>query len=75
MEHLFKTAMEVEGKQIPFEVVFDHERYIFQPGEGSQLGEFTLERTHDVWKDEGDLAPGLRQQAVDALERYLMKQH
>jgi len=75
MEHLFSTTMEVEGTQIPFEVVFDHERYIFQPGGGSDLQEFALERTHDEWKDEGGIAPALRQQAVDALERYLMKQH
>ena len=76
MEHLFSTNISVANRPVRFEVNFDHEKYIFQP-ETSEMhsGAFSLRRDHDEWHEEGKLSPEIKSQAVEVLEKYLMKQH
>lgn len=77
MEDLFSTSLKVNGQDINYRVVFDHEKYIFlssTPGQTS-YGSFLFWIEHDDWRDEGGLPPDIRNQAIDALEKYLMRQH
>jgi hypothetical protein len=76
MEELFIASIDINGKNIPYQVVFDHEQYQFQPAEaGSQLQSFFLVRSEDEWKDPSGLPAQIKQQAIEALESYLLRQH
>ena len=76
MEHLFSTNISVNNQNISYSVVFDHEKYIFIPeGAGKTFPSFSFRREHDEWHDQELLSPEIRQQALDALENYLLKQH
>jgi hypothetical protein len=74
MEDLFTTQLQVNGSKVQFRVVFDHEQYIFLP-EMNEAGKFSVRREHDEWQVENQIPQELRSQAVEALERYLLKQH
>jgi len=76
MEHLFSTSISISNRPVRFEVNFDHEQYIFQPSSGEMHSDsFSLKRDHDEWHEEGKLSPEIKTQAVDVLEKYLLKQH
>jgi hypothetical protein len=71
MEYLFSTHIEHQ----PYRVVFDKEKYIFLPdADDDKLKSFSVRRTHDEWMDDG-LSEQTRKEAIEALDRYLMKQH
>lgn len=71
MEELFK-ALIVNAQ---YKVEFGNEEYLFQPVNGNENVSFSLRREHDEWHGAEDLSPETRQEAVDALEKYLLKQH
>ena len=71
MEELFK-ALIVNAQ---YKVEFGTEEYLFQPVNGNENVSFSLRREHDEWHGAEDLSPEIRQEAVDALEKYLLKQH
>jgi hypothetical protein len=76
MEDLFSTNITINNESIRYHVVFDHENYIFHlESDNKSFPDFSLKRAHDEWHEQGSLLPEIKQQAVDALERYLMKQH
>jgi hypothetical protein len=76
MEDLFSTNIRINNENIRYHVVFDKENYIFHlESEDKSFPDFSLKREHDEWHEQASLSPDLKQQAVDALERYLMKQH
>jgi hypothetical protein len=76
MEHLFSTNIAVNGENTVYHVVFDHEKYIFTPEvENEALPSFSFIREHDEWHDGTQLSPGIKKQALEALEKYLLKQH
>lgn len=76
MEDLFSTSLAIDNRSVPYRVHFDKEQYIFTAAEdGSPLPGFALRRSHDNWEEVGTLAPGIKQQATEALERYLLQQH
>ena len=76
MEDLFSAQLLLEGKQVPYRVVFENEKYVFQ-GEGSNgnVQTFSIKRENDEWHEQGSLPANLKKQAVDALEAYLLQQH
>lgn len=75
-EHLFETTLMFEGRPLKFDVVFHDEKYHFQStGEEPAQLRFTFARVHDEWKEEGKVPDNLQSQAVDALEKYLLRQH
>ena len=75
MEELFKATLLINSEGTQYTVVFDHEEYIFQPIGGNEPGKFSLRREHDEWHGGENLPGEARQQAIDALENYLLKQH
>jgi len=74
MEPLFTTDIIIEGQNKLFNVFFSEEAYHFEP-EDNEGQSFTARREADEWKLTGAVAPIARQQAVDALDRYLLSQH
>ena len=76
MEDLFSTSIAVNNQSITYRVVFDQEQYVFlSEKEGQQAPAISFRREHDQWVGEEQLSPAVRDQAIDALERYLLKQH
>lgn len=76
MEDLFSTSLAINGRTVPYHVHFDREAYIFAAQEeGAEHPRFVLRRAHDAWEGEEHLDPAVRQQAVEALDRYLLRQH
>jgi hypothetical protein len=76
MEDLFSTNIAVDNENIIYRVVFDQEKYVFlSEANQKKFPSFSFRRQHDEWLDQELLPPEIRKQAVDALERYLLKQH
>ena len=76
MEYLFTTSLAADEKNMEYRVFFDNEKYQFLPqGGDDNSGSFSFKREHDEWHDVGTIAPQLRQQALQALEEYLLAQH
>jgi hypothetical protein len=76
MEDLFSVTLNINNQPVKYQVVFDHEAYIFTEASGAQgLPVFSFRRGHDEWQDQQPAPPELRMQALEALERYLLKQH
>ena len=76
MEDLFSVALNVNNEEVKYHVVFDHEAYIFTESSVERnLPVFSFRRGHDEWLDQQPAPPEIRAQALEALERYLLKQH
>lgn len=76
MENLFSTNIAVNDKNVSYHVFFDHERYIFEPQtKEGQFPSFSFKREHDEWHEQESVSPQLKQQAINALEKYLLAQH
>jgi hypothetical protein len=76
MEHLFSVNIAVDQQNVRYNVVFDQEQYVFHSEAGNKtLRSFSFRREHDEWKEQELLPPEIRQQAIDSLENYLLKQH
>ena len=74
MEDLFSVQLPVNGRKVAFKVVFDQEQYNFLP-DNAEAGRFFIRRVHDEWQVQENVSDELRVQAVEALDRYLLKQH
>ncbi|MCU7550664.1 hypothetical protein OCK74_16210 [Chitinophagaceae bacterium LB-8] len=76
MESIFTTNISIGNKSASYHVYFDHEKYIFMPEPPEEgLPTFSIKREHDEWHDQDPIDPDLKDQAVEALEGYLLKQH
>ena len=76
MEHLFATNIAVNHENVNYRVVFDKEKYVFlSKPDNVSFPSFSFIREHDEWHEQELLPPDIKTQAVDALERYLLKQH
>lgn len=76
MEDLFSTNLAINNQNIVYNVIFDNEKYVFLSEAGNtEFPSFSFRREHDEWLDQELLSPEIKKQAIDALERYLMKQH
>jgi hypothetical protein len=76
MEDLFSTNLAINNENVNYRVIFDNEQYVFlSDADNKSFSRFSFRRDHDEWKDQDMLPPEIRKQAVDALERYLLKQH
>lgn len=74
MEELFSTRLSLDNEMKEYHVVFNKDLYTFHATDGATLS-FSLRREHDEWHEESDLPPTVKEQAIEALEKYLMKQH
>ena len=76
METLFSTELSVNNKNVVYQVYFDNEKYVFQlQTTDNAPSSFSFKRGHDEWLEEKVIAPQLKQQAIEALENYLLAQH
>jgi len=75
MENLFSTTIAIENENVNYHVFFDNEKYVFQSQSGKAYPTFSLKREHDEWHNQEFLPSDLKEQAIDALEKYLFKQH
>jgi hypothetical protein len=76
MEHLFSTRLTLHHESAVYRVDFDHEKYIFTPEvEGPAFPSFSFIREHDEWHEQAPVPHEMKKHALDALERYLLKQH
>ncbi|MBO9681699.1 MAG: hypothetical protein J7502_03320 [Flavisolibacter sp.] len=76
MEDLFSTNIAVNNENVNYRVIFDNEKYIFlSEADNKAFPAFSFRRAHDEWLDQGLLPPDIKNQAIDALDKYLLKQH
>ncbi len=76
MEFLFTTTLTTNKVDAEYQVYFDQEKYMFLPDANDKnLSSFSFKREHDEWHDQNKVAPQLKQQAIGALEKYLLAQH
>lgn len=74
MEALFNPTIIIDGQPQDYAVTFKEDAYHFTP-QGGNASPFRLRREEDEWKLDGQLAPIAKDQAVSALEHYLLSQH
>jgi len=76
MEDLFSTNIAVNNENINYRVVFDNEKYVFlSEADNKAFPSFSFRRENDQWQDGELLPPEIKKQAVETLEKYLLKQH
>jgi hypothetical protein len=76
MENLFSTNLTIEGQNLPYKVVFEDDRYVFlSEDHASAYASFFFKRENDEWQSMDALPPEIRDQALEALEDFLLKQH
>jgi hypothetical protein len=75
MEPLFTTHIIINGESRNFDVHFEKDQYIFRSEDSGQNTGFSVVRKDDTWKINGELPEIASQQAVSALEHYLLSQH
>jgi hypothetical protein len=76
MEDLFSTNLAVNNQNINYRVIFEDDRYTFlSEADNKEFSAFSFKRENDAWLDQELLPPDIKNQAIDALERYLLKQH
>ena len=74
MEALFTTSIIINGQPQAYSVTFKDDAYQFSP-DGGNAASFELQRAADEWLLKGELASIAKDQAVSALEQYLLSQH
>jgi hypothetical protein len=76
VEDLFSTKITVNHKSLGYRVIFDNENYVFLPDTDNQAAStFSFKREHDYWVSQDLVTQEIKEQAVDALDKYLLKQH
>lgn len=74
MEDLFTTQLTQGSGSMAYRVVFEDEQYRFIP-DGFNGSSFGIRRAHDQWEPVEPLPEEVQQQAIQALESYLLSQH
>ena len=76
MEQLFSTNIAVNKENVNYRVIFNDEKYVFlSESENKAFPSFSFRREQDEWHDQELLPQDIKKQAIDALEKYLLKQH
>lgn len=76
MENLFSTNLSIDNKNVFYHVFFDQEKYTFEPVVKEEpFPCFSFKREHDEWHEQSNISIAIRQQAINALEKYLLAQH
>ena len=73
MDNLFTADLIVNGQNKSFSVSFANDAYVFTSSNGGE--NFRISRKEDEWHVSGDLPPVSQQQAIHALDQYLLSQH
>ena len=76
MENLFSTNISVNDDDVSYHVIFDKEKYVFQcQTDNKAFPSFSFKREHDQWVNQESLPVDIKDQAINALEKYLYRQH
>jgi hypothetical protein len=76
MEDLFSTNIAVNNQNINYRVIFDEEKYVFlSEADNKSFASFSFTRQNDRWLDQELVPPEIKKQAIEALDKYLLKQH
>ena len=76
MEDLFSTNIAVNNQNINYRVIFEDDRYTFvSEADNNAFSTFSFKRENDEWHDHELLPPDIKKQDIDALEKYLLRQH
>lgn len=74
MEDLFWARLNANGQPGDYHIVFENEAYRFYQ-QGSLEPAFVFRRQHDEWQAADAASEAVKDEAVDALEKYLLRQH
>lgn len=74
MEDLFWTTLSQNGKEAAYHIIFENEEYCFIPKDSS-LASYRFKREHDEWQAVDVNSEKIKDEAVEALEKYLLRQH
>ena len=74
MEDLFWTTLSLNGKQGEYHIIFENDAYCFVPKESS-MPTYRFRREHDEWQAVDAESEKVKDSAVEALEKYLLRQH
>ena len=74
MEDLFWTTLNANGVPGDYHIVFEDEEYRFYQ-QGSLKPAFVFQRGHDEWQAADAASEAVKDEAVEALEKYLLRQH
>lgn len=74
MEDLFWTRLNANGVPGDYHIVFENEQYRFYQ-QGGLEPSFTFRREHDEWRAANAASEAVKDEAVEALEKYLLRQH
>lgn len=76
MEDLFSANLSINNREVAYHVVFENDQYTFRPQtQDADFQMFSLKRENDEWHPQQELPPDLSKQAIDVLEKYLLRQH
>ena len=74
MEDLFWTTLHANGQPGDYHIVFDNGEYRFFL-KGSLEPAFVFRREHDEWHAADAASEAVKDEAVEALDTYLLRQH
>ena len=74
MEDLFWTTLSLNEQETEYHIIFQDEEYCFVPRESS-MPTYRFKREHDEWHAADDESEKVKDTAVDALDKYLLRQH
>ena len=76
MERLFSTNISIDNKNVVYGVFSDQGKYVFLPeANDPEFKGFSFQHQNGQWQDLELIAPELKKQAMDALDKYLLTQH
>ena len=73
MDTLFTADLVVNGQNKSLAVSFANNAYVFRSTNSGEI--FQVSRSEDEWHVTGNLPPISQQQAIHALDQYLLSQH
>ena len=74
MESLFTTDILIDGQPVAYAVSFHDEQYEFTPDNSNGIF-FSLRREEDEWHTNDAINETVKNNAIDALDKYLLSQH
>ncbi len=75
MEDLFSTNLSIDDKNIVYRVIQDGDKYTFlSEADNDEFSAFSLSRQGDRWNEHELISPELKKQAVEALDKYLLRE-
>ena len=74
MEDLFWTTLNANGVPGNYHIIFEAEQYRFYQ-QGSLEPAFVFRREHDEWQAADEASEKVKDEAVEALDKYLLRQH